>query len=178
MALKYANGKVSGVGYMEVWSPAPAYISGNRRVREVFTVSGWDRKVAKVSVRLKRIAGNSPLKLRLLKGSGKPVVSGSVSAARIALHTVSDIRRGSDWVTLRLDRRVRLKRGQKYRLVLSTAADTRYALHVIREGKSHGYPPSTFFRDGHAELDTGSGWQLFQRWGNRSDEADLQFYFR
>jgi hypothetical protein len=177
MSLEYANGHRNGLGYMEVWSPTPRVISGERKVREVFRLSGRSRSVRSVTVRLKRATGSGALRLRLKDGGGRTVAAGSVPAPRIAQSSPT-VLRGSSWVTLRFRRPIRLVRGRSYQLVLSSDAATRYSIHVIREGASYEYDRGSYFGDGHAEYHDGSRWHLFSAWGRPSREGDLQFFFR
>jgi len=63
-------------------------------------------------------------------------------------------------------------------LVLSAAADTSYSIFVIRKGVSWGFAPTTYFSDGHAQYNPGSGWVAFDpAWRGPLDEGDLQFAF-
>ncbi len=142
MQLDYANGTHDGLGYMEVWVRSARDISGSRKVREVFTVSGSDRKVSSVSVRLKRTSGSSPLQVRLERSDGTLVEQGSIPASAIALSSASTDG-GSTWATLRFAAPRTLASGQGYRLVLTSPSDTTYSIFVIRKGIHYHYRPTT-----------------------------------
>jgi hypothetical protein len=173
MQLRYANGTVAGLGYMEVWVRTPKVISGGHKVREVFTVRTGTRRVSSVSVRLKRIGGSSALRVRLKTSSGKVVAKGRIRASKIATG------RGS-WVTLKFATSHRLVKGRSYRLVLTSRANTRYSIFVIRQGSSYGFASQTYFGDGFAQYTPGTGWVGFDQPGGarNSRQGDLQFYFR
>jgi hypothetical protein len=173
MQLSYANGATAGLGYVEVWYEAAKTISGSRSARESFTVSGSNRQVASVSVRLRRVSGSSPLAIRLETSGGAVVEEGSIPASSIP--TTSR----AAWATYPFTSAHTLVSGQGYHLVLSSAADTSYSIFVIREGSSYGFAPTTYFGDGVAEYNPGSGWVAFDPgWRGPLDEGDLQFYFR
>jgi hypothetical protein len=173
MQLSYANGATAGLGYMENWDTSAKTISGSRSARESFTVSGSNRQVASVSVRLRRVSGSSPLAIRLETSGGAVVEEGSIPASSIP--TTSR----AAWATYPFTSAHTLVSGQGYHLVLSSAADTSYSIFVIREGSSYGFAPTTYFGDGVAEYNPGSGWVAFDPgWRGPLDEGDLQFYFR
>ena len=176
MQLDYANGQHAGVGYMEVWVGMHKTISGAAKARETFTVSGPDRRVSSVSVRLKRVSGSSPLAVRLEKADGTLVANGSIAASAIPVGDPS-VEGGSGWATLDLGQAVTLQSGQGYHLVLSSNADTDYSIFVIRKGASYRFSSQTWFSDGLAQYNSGSGWTGFDGWSGPSNEGDLQLYF-
>ena len=175
--LTYADGATQGLGYMEVWVYEAQSISSAAEAREAFTVGGGDRTVSAVTVRLNRVAGSSPLTVRLETGSGTLVEQGTIPAA--AFPVAGQGRgRGATWVTLAFRSSHLLADGQAYHLVLSAPADTTYSIFVIRKGARYGFPSATYFADGHAQYNPGSGWGPFTSGDGRLlDEADLQFYF-
>lgn len=169
-AYDYADGPTHGFGYMEVWVGNPKTISGSSQVRETFTVSGGNRKVSQVAVRLKRSSGASPLTIRLEKADGTLVEQGTVDASQSGSFY--------GWVSLPLATQPTLLNGQGYHLVLSAPSDTVYQAYPIRDGSDQHFPAPTVFPDGWAEFSTGSGFTGWDQWGqpNRKD-GDLQFYF-
>jgi hypothetical protein len=177
MALNYADGTHAGLGYMEVWFREPQPVSGERKVREVFTVGSQAFSAASVAVRLKRVVGTSPLVARLENARGTVLATGHVPAAQFAVARRSGPE-GSSWATIEFDEPVSLDAHETYRLVLSTRRDTEYLAIAIREGASYGFHPATYFSNGMAEWTDGSGWKPFVGWGRPSHEADLQFYLR
>jgi hypothetical protein len=177
MALNYANGEASGIGYMEVWSGEPRSISGPLKVRERFSVSGNDRLVSSVNVRLKRVTGTAPLLVRLVADDGRVIAEGAVPATSFSQGDLEEAR-GSSWARLDFEEPVVLESSSTYDLVLATQADTEYSTFVIREGRGYDFPSTTFFADGTAEYFDGERWQAFHpSWRGPLDEGDLQFYF-
>ncbi len=177
MALNYANGQHGGVGYMEVWYREPQTISGDKKVREIFTLGGKDRKVSSAAVRLKRVSGSGPLTISLKNAKGRTIASGKVPAARISL-SLRTGPRGSDWARASFSRCVKVRAKRRYTLVVSSPRDSSYSAFPIREGGTYDYGEGSYFTRGHAEYTVGSGWRLFTGWGRPSRQADLQFYLR
>jgi hypothetical protein len=180
MQLDYANGVTSGLGYMEVWINSYVSIGGSAKVREAFNVTGADRSVAAVNVRLMRVSGGSPITVRLERADGTLVEAGAISATAIPIGQPGDHGGGghASWARLAFDARRTLASGASYHLVLSAPSDTTYSVFAIREGATYGYDPSTYFADGRAEYTTGSGWSGFpDQQGRGSSQGDLQFFF-
>jgi hypothetical protein len=181
MQLSYTDGVTDGEGYMEVWIRSAKTISGPAQAREAFTVSGPDRAVGELGVRLMRISGGSPLEVRLEGADGTPVEEGTIAASTIPVGAPGD--HGglghATWETWTLSTPRILRSGSSYQVVLSTAADTSYSIFVIMQGEPWGFDPATYFADGHAQYTTGGGWGPFtQDGGGALDQGDLQFYFR
>jgi hypothetical protein len=173
MQLNYANGVTAGLGYMENWSRSAKTISGGARVRQRFTVSGSSRLVTTVSVRLKRLGGSSPLRIRLETSSGVLVEQATIPASSIPVAS------HPSWATYRFARSRTLLTGRAYNLVLTSASDTSYLIFVIRQGSSYGFSPTTYFADGSAQYNPGTGWVGFDPgWRGPLDQGDLQLYFR
>ena len=174
MALNYANGHVAGVGYMEVWVESPKVISGSRKAREVFTVSGSDRRITGVSVRVKRLSGSGPLRVRLETPGGDLIEEGSIPASRIPTTGYAS------WATYSFSTPRTLTTGHGYHLVLSSDSDSSYSVFVLREGSTYGFGPATYFADGTGQYDPGSGWVGFDQPGGATNltQGDLQFAFR
>jgi len=179
MQLNYANGVAAGLGYMEAWVRSYKSISGSAEAREAFTVSGPDRAVDQISVRLMRISGSSPLTLSLETSGGSVIDSATIAASKIAIGTPGDHGGGghATWETASFGATRTLASGASYHLVVSTASDTVYSIFVIRQGSSYGFSGSTFFADGHAQYTTGGSWGPFTQDGDGAlDQSDLQFY--
>jgi hypothetical protein len=178
LALSYANGAHEGVGYIEVWVDAYKTISGLARAREVFTVSGGDRLVASASIRLMRLSGSSPLTVRLEAADGTQVAVSTIAADKVPVGARGEVGT-STWVTARFAAPALLQAGTTYRLVLSAPEDTAYSVFVIRKGSAYGFPTATYFADGHAQFDPGTGWVAFDPgWTGPLDQGDLQLYLR
>lgn len=167
-ALTYANGVTQGQGYMENWDQAKKTITGTAMAREIFTTTA--RTVSEFNVRLSRVSGTSPLNIRLETSSGTLISSCAIPAESIAISTRNTWGRctfSSVSIT------------GAYNVVLSTPTDTKYSIYVIRKGVSYGMPSTTYFADGYAQFNSGSGWVGFDPgWSGPSTEGDLQFYFR
>ncbi len=173
LGLEYADGSMSGMGYMEVWYDAEKPISGSRSARESFTVRDAGRRVASVSIRLRRLLGSSPLHVRVETADGGLLVQGDIAA-----QAITDGEHPT-WATLRFTSPVTLGAGRSYHLVLSAPEDTTYGVFVLRKGVDYGYAPSTWFADGSAQYNPGSGWVAFDPgWRGPLDQGDLQFYFQ
>lgn len=173
LELDYADGGSQGTGYMEVWSTNPKTISGNAAVRETFKVSGPSRTFTKVRLRLKRLAGSSPLTVRVEEADGTLVDQVTVAAADVLAGT-------SSWVTATFPLSHVLSSGVAYHLALSSPADTQYSAYPIRKGKDKGFSNYTFFPDGYAQYTTSgdAGWAGWDMWGTPNlTTADLQFMF-
>jgi hypothetical protein len=173
LELDYADGGTQGTGYMEVWSTNPKTISGNAMVRETFKVSGPSRTFTKVRVRVKRVAGASPLTVRVEEADGTLVDQVAVAAASVLQGT-------SEWVTATFPLSHVLSTGVAYHLTLSCPADTQYSAYPVRRGKDKGFSNYTFFPDGYAQFTTSgaAGWTGWDMWGTPNlTTADLQFMF-
>lgn len=179
MQLTYASGDIAGLGYIEVWYEAARPISGDNRVREVMTVSGGDRTVSEVAVRLSHVGGDEPLRVVLADDAGATLATGSFQPSAFASDAEGPDEGSARWATTRLSTPTTLANGGSYQLVLSTGAASTYAIFTVREGAAYGYAPTTVFSDGRAEYDDGSGWVAFHpTWRGPLDESDLQFYLR
>jgi hypothetical protein len=154
-------------------------IRGERKVRVVLDISGRDRRVSRVDLRLKRVGGSSPLTVTLRDDRGRIVERGRIAASRIPIGDPSDRRDPPSRVSLRMRSSHVLKHGRRYTVGLSTARDTEYNTFAIREGTVYGYAPATYFRDGRAqETDGAGGWVAPWAWSGRLDQADLQLHLR
>jgi hypothetical protein len=140
---------------MEVWSTNPKTISGAAQVRETFTVSGPSRTFTQVKVRLQRLAGSSPLTVRLTEADGTLITQGTVPAAGVRTGV-------SAWATCTFPLPQALATGVSYNLTLGSPADTQYAAYPIRKGLDKGFSRNTCFADGCAQFTTtgSTGWDL------------------
>jgi hypothetical protein len=178
LQLAYADGSVDGVGYVESWIEAAKTISGPERVREAFVVSGGDVRVSELAVRLGRLSGSAPLSIQLEDDAGGVILAANVPASSVVPVGSGDEPHQS-WATVQLPTPLVLLDGGAYSLNLATAEDTAYLIHGIRKGSRVGFLAPTFFADGFAEADRGTGWVAFDPgWRGPLKEADLQFYLR
>lgn len=181
--LQFANGAVQGQGYMEPWVEAPVDISGAAKVRETFVVSGSDRVVTSVSVRVNRASGNSPLTVTLASNSGKVIEQGVISASTFPPGALVGATSAATpaWGSYVFALPYTLKVGESYQLALSAPGDTRYQTYGIRKGTLYSYKAPTFFGDGYGQVsaDNGATWTGFTQAGGTSNrtDADIQFYF-
>jgi hypothetical protein len=167
--LTYVNGAVEGMGYMEVWSNGAYTLGGESVASELFTVSGGDRVVAAVSVRLKRLSGTGALTLRLETSGGTLIEQGQATGVSTS----------ASWATHTFAVPRTLANGSTYRLIVSCPAGTTYSLWLIRQGSAYGFDPRTYFGDGTAWSSSGGAWTAMQApWGGNTGQSDLQFYFR
>jgi hypothetical protein len=177
--LTYEDGTVQGQGYMEVWVGTPEPISGAAMVRETFMVSGGDRTVSLVGVRLNRAMGTSALDVQLETGGGTLIEEGMIPSSSFPLEPIGP-GTSPTWATLAFTSSHILMTGQGYQLVLSAPSDTLYEAYSIERGAHYGFLPPTLFGDGYGEYTAdGGSWSGFNQPGGSSDSmiADLQFYF-
>ncbi len=178
--LDYSNGASQGQGYLGAFAYPdgsfvnPKPISGTQMVRQTITVSGASRVANSVSVRVRYKSGPSPLTIRVEKADGTLVGQGTVANIPVTAGNV-----GEAWAKLTFTTPLTLAAGQSYYLVLSAPADSVYTTHSLYKGMNSGYKSTTYFGDGHAEFNNGSGWKRWDAWGiqNRLDN-DLQFFFQ
>ena len=169
--LYYSDGYKAGMGYMEVMINNQRKISGASSVREGFTVSGSNRVVTGVAVRLSRSSGKSGLVIRLEDADGTLVEEKTVPA--------SSLTGAHDWVKVDFSRKRTLAPGKGYNLVLKTAPDTVYSIYTVERGTGYGFDPNTYFHDGYAQFTAGSGWTGWTKTGTTDmKNTDLQFYFK
>lgn len=177
LEVDYANGRSQGMGYIEFWMGAPKAIGGQASVREIFTVTGPARRVASVSIRVRRLSGNAPLGVTLEQGDGKVVEVGK-GDGKVIPQSPSGHLGGSAWVTFALPSRPILAPGKTYHLVLNCPGAGQYEAFPMRKGTDKGFSDATLFGDGHAEFNDGHGWAGWEQWGKKGlTNADLQFYF-
>jgi hypothetical protein len=176
LQLEWSDGLVDGVGYMETWIGAAKVISGPAQARESFTVGGGDLPVSRIVVRIARLSGDGALDVRLERDDGDLVGGGAIPASTMPL-TDAGTDAQPTWVSLTLPAPVTLLDRARYHLVVATDRATRYQVHVIRKGVAVGFRAPTFFPDGYAEFDPGTGWVAFDPgWRGPLAQADLQFY--
>jgi hypothetical protein len=165
LQLNYADGFVSGVGYIESWIASTKTISSSFRVRERFTVNQSSRTVRQVFLRVRD--GSGDLHVRLEKGGGTLIDEGKMTSAPA----------GNNWFLYTFAEPQTLATGQTYNLVFSAPSGS-YDVFPIRHGSAYGFSPRTYFSDGVAEYDSGSGWVGWDAWGvSNRREQNLQFYF-
>lgn len=176
MDLAYADGTRDGMGYVATMCERTGVVSGAaNRVRQRFTVSGGDRLVRSVSVRVKRISGTGPLTLRLETGSGALVEAVDIPASAVPIAGAGCDNGAATWVTGTFTTDRVLADGATYNLRLSTPDGTQYTADSLLEGYDWGFR-SRRFTDGNGQRSTDGGatWQDIYQWSGQ----DLQFYFK
>jgi hypothetical protein len=166
-SLHYSDGHKQGQAYVDVWyGAAPGDVYGPNMIRQVMTVSGGDRQVQDVSVRIKRVDGSGDLTITLEDAGEQP----------IEVATVAEATFGSDyqWVTMPFAALQTLADGQTYHLVLSAPSSAQYHTYPLQEGGFYGFEASNTFADGHYQYTDGGDWGMI--YGDRTD-FDMQFYF-
>jgi len=173
--LAYANGTHDGQSYYEAMIDKYATISGaSNMARERFTVSGGNRTVTSVGIRLRRSGGTDPLILTLETSGGSAIESVSVTAASIPVSAPGGDTGGAVWVAANFASSHVLTNGASYNLRVSTAAGTTYTAFPVRAGTDKGFL-SYVFPDGTGQFTTnGSTWTDLYLYSHE----DLQFYFR
>ena len=172
LELQFTDGYTTGMGYMEVWVGNPKTISGDASVREYFKVSGPDQTVSSVSVRLRRDSGTDSLTVLLQDSMASTFSQASLDA--------SSVPTGYGWVTFQFPSEITLASGHEYFLTLTSPSTTAYDLFAIRKGSSSNvaYSSTTYFDDGYAQFNDGSGWTGWDQWGSYDRrDGDLQFAF-
>jgi hypothetical protein len=189
--LNYADGTTQGQGYIGSWNGAPADITGASEVREQFTVSGADRTVSKVSVRVNRVAGSSSLTVTLATSDGNILEQGEIPASQFPLGEAltSDSAASENvapaWGSYTFASPHLLALGQSYQLILSSPDNTKFQSYGIEKGSGYNFAISSYFNDGYGQfsLDNGNTWTGFtEPDGTLSGSlnhtnADMQFYF-
>jgi hypothetical protein len=171
LELQFADGWKEGRSYMEVWVNWPKPIGGGNAVRQTFTPAATTM-VDQLTVRLQLTSGTADLQLRVEKADGTLVVSGSIPAASIPTTAPG-------WVTLPFSTARTLTAGTSYNLVLTSAAGTTYTIFPIRQGSDYSFDARTYFADGYAQYNDGTGWRgWYVRGVDDCRDGDLQFYFR
>ncbi len=150
-----------------------------RMFRERFTVTGGDRTVSEVGIRVQKAAGTTELLwARLLHGF--EVITFAVSAAGavpVGSTSPRDLGTDSRWVVEALDESVTLEDGETYALEFSSSG--RYLSWGIRKGTAFGYHPSTCFPDGEGEYSTdGTTWHSMLANGGQEHQTDVQCFLR
>lgn len=185
--LTYRDGSTQGQGYKESWNYTSAEISGPARVRELVTVTGHERQVTAVSVRVNRTSGTLPLRITLSTADGTILEEGSIEATKFPIGArLGGNARASqfvipEWGTMTFALPRILLPGKKYQLILSAAGDSVYQAYGIQRASAYGFSPFTFFADGRGEFsrDGGLTWSGFSQTAESTNhkDADLQFYF-
>jgi hypothetical protein len=174
--LDYQDGASEGIGYVASWVGVPASISGSVPLRETFTVTGSQTRVASAAVRVARVRGEAPVVIRFEEADGTLVEEGYIDASNIPLSSVSSP--NYYWASFNFSESHALVPGVSYHLVVECDANSTYQAVALQKGHYYGLQSTTFFADGNAEVKVNDSWTGWTEWGvsNRIDD-DLQFYF-
>ena len=206
LGIGYANGTRQGMSYGEI-SRVESGVAVHQRVgkiggpgtmaRQRFTVSGDDRSIRGVGVRLlKEVGTNSDLIATIVDENGQSIATAAMPFAAVPsgppAGDYEDIActpannptppcswdglgYRARWVMADFDHAVVLRAGRSYSLQLSSERGTYWAWVVRRLSISHAYGAVTAFADGEAQyLHPGeTGWRSLGRVANAND---LQFY--
>lgn len=165
----YADGHSQGQGYMESWIDSSAItVTGATMVREQFTVSQPSMQVNEVFFRT--APGGTGSMLASLQTAG-----GTVLASGTMLPASQESAIG--WLAFSFPA-VSLNQGFGYNMVFSSPSGS-YSVWPIRRGVDQGFSSTTYFSDGYAQLNTGSGWIDFSDESGNPNQTDddLQFFF-
>jgi len=175
LEVRYAGGGSQGIGYLEAWMAAGRPIGGRARVGEVFTPRA-PLRIKAVAARIRRLGGRGPLRVRL-EVEGRTLAQAPFPGCDMAPSASCSLG-GCEWVKAPLVPPAVLPAGRPCRLVLEAEDPDRFEAFPLRKGLDKGFGAAVIFPDGHAELNTGSGWTGWEQWGkgDRKD-SDLQFYF-
>ncbi len=176
--LAYASGHHDGQGYVQLFTAQYGTLSGTTdMVREAFTVSGGDRTVVSVSVRVRRSSGTDPLILGLYTSGDVLIEAVSIPAALIPISAAGSDNGGSVWAGARFLAPHVLANGSGYYLRLSCASTSTYTAAPIRKGYDDGFDTSLVFLDGAGQFTTDSGGTWTDLYTFDTYSPDLQFYF-
>ena len=178
----YASGYVYGQGYVNVLKRDAFEVSGDRMVRQRFTVSGGDRTVNTLWFRTLHTAGNGGLTGTVSNGQGTELMSVTIPAGETPLgglgseYATAAI--DSMWARIPLPEPLTLRDGQSYFVTFSAPSGTTHEVVALQDGSfRYGYSGTSTFTDGYAESNDGSGWSRWLKRGEPSSWADLSFYF-
>jgi hypothetical protein len=166
----YSDGFVQGQGYVGTSLPHSTPIYGRHRARERITVTGSDRMISGLFVRLKKQGNPGPLTVRLENGNSTLVEKWTVSASSV-------VRRHA-WVPVAFRTPHALLAGRTYNVVLSAkgGAANHYRIFALVEGRVHGFRANNLFHAGYAQVDRGSGWLAHIPGAGAARAFDFQIY--
>ena len=160
-----------GVGYIDARSSSGlTQIGSTTPIREQFTVTGGNRNLSKVSLRVKRVGSPSNLVLKLSGGAGG---STTVTIPASSIPTAS-----YGWVSTAFSSPYTLTSGSTYTLTTSvstSSASNYYLAFPVQKGTAYGFQAPTQFLDGGAQVYSGSTWTNLLR--GAFGTFDWQLYF-
>ncbi len=161
----YEDGAVCGQGYYDARSISGVRpISGENKVREIFTVSGGDRTVKSVRMRVRKLDDSGPLKVSLLGDDGAAIAEGEITPGQFPDAEMN-------WVAHEFGAPVTLQEGKTYSLVLSSPAGSYNTFGLVQSGSAAFVTP-TVFTDGMMQYTQNGQWT-----SDRPGNMDMQMYF-
>ena len=158
-SLRYMNGASQGVGYTNARSESGVRsIGAGNKVRVAFTVTGGNRTVTEMNLRLE---GAGFLKVRLETANGALIEEGTLERTTAA----------RDWSAFGFAAPQELQDGESYHLEFSSDTDSFTTFGLSDYGGRRGaFDVGSTFGDGELQFTTGGDWE--------SDGTDAQCYFR
>lgn len=174
--LRYSDGFHQGQGYMEVEKDDQPIINGSTyMMREHFTVSGGDKTVTGVAVRLAKSSGTGNLTVRLEDDNESLIADISIPTSSVPVQSPSGDPAGV-WVTGTFSTPQTLTDSETYNVVLLTDSSTTLWSRCIQKGAGWDMDAATYFNDGYAQYTTNGGSTWVEASGLATD-GDMQFYF-
>jgi hypothetical protein len=161
----YDDGSVFGQGYFDARSQSGVRpLSGEHKVREIFTVSGGERIVKSVRVRVRKLADSGPLKISLLGEDGTSIAQGDIAPDIFETGEMM-------WVEHVFAEPLRLADGETYSLVLSSPTGSYNTFGIVQSTGAEFITP-TVFSDGIMQYTENGKWT-----SDRPGSMDMQAYF-
>lgn len=161
----YDDGSVFGQGYCDARSQSGVRpLSGESKVRELFTVSGGDRTVKSVRVRVRKLDDSGPLEISLLREDGTCMEQGDI--APDSFETGKMV-----WVEHTFAEPLTLANGETYSLVLSSPTGSYNTFGIVQSTGADFITP-TIFTDGLMQYTVNGKWT-----SDRPGNMDMQGYF-
>jgi hypothetical protein len=174
LEIRYGNGRMQGLGYIDANAGTPQTIAGASTVRTTLTVSGEDKAVSHVFFRLRRNEGAGDLVVRLEEGDGSRIEEGIAMATDLSRLPLAEARSSAmGWASYTFSATRVLAHGKTYHLVLRSPAGAGYQTYAMQFGDAYGWTAGNF-RDGWYEYATdGKAWQTLR--GSKSFKQQLYF---
>lgn len=137
-------------------------------------MSGYDKHVNGLSVRLKRIDNADNLKIEL-----RGATEGRIAETYIYRYNVDNTKH--DYVTWDFGDTITLVAGRRYSVVLLSSYDPEstycYEIYTLQDGYPYGFTCPILFSDGHAQFYRDGAWHNWETWNENRRDQDLQMYF-
>jgi hypothetical protein len=176
LELTFDDGTHWGQGYMEPEVLNEGRINGTSyKVRERFTVTGSDKVVTGVALRLSRTSGTENLVATLQDSAGTTIDSTSIAISAVPIADPDVESMTGIYVSGAFSQARTLVVGQTYYIQFSTGTSTSLWTRGIQSGDIYGFTSGSHFSDGYAQQTTnGSTWTTVS---GLDVYGDWQFYF-